>query len=50
MIFDWRTRGRPHRVYVIGGAIYVAMKLLSLPVSMSAPWQAFGSWLLASAQ
>lgn len=50
MIFDWRTRGRPHRVYVIGGASYVAMKVLSLPVSSSPAWQAFAGWILATAQ
>ncbi len=50
MIFDWRTRGRPHQVYVIGGAIYVAIKFLSLPVSTSPAWQSFAGWVLASAQ
>src|SRR4029450_7166113 len=28
MVHDWRTRGRPHRVYVIGGIALVAVKIL----------------------
>ena len=36
MVFDWRTRGRPHRVYVIGGIALIAVKLLNLPISTSA--------------
>jgi hypothetical protein len=35
MIFDWRTRGRPHQVYVIGGLALVAVKILNLPISTS---------------
>lgn len=44
MIFDWRTRGRPHRVYVIGGALLLAVQLLSVPIGASAGWLAFARW------
>jgi hypothetical protein len=38
MIFDWRTRGRPHRVYVFGGAALVAVKLLTLTLVNFTGW------------
>jgi hypothetical protein len=50
MVFDWRTRGRPHPVYVIGGTLLLALKLLNLPISMSQTWQSFAGGMLAMAQ
>ena len=50
MVHDWRTRGRPHRVYVIGGIVLVAIKLLNLPVSETHAWHAFAGGILAMAQ
>ena len=50
MVHDWRTRGRPHRVYVIGGIVLVAIKLLNLPVSTTYAWHAFAGSILAMAQ
>jgi hypothetical protein len=44
MVFDGRTRGRPHRVYVIGGALLLAVQLLSVPIGASAGWLAFARW------
>jgi len=38
MVHDWRTRGRPHRVYVIGGAALVALQVLCVPISMTPVW------------
>lgn len=45
MIHDWRTRGRPHRVYVIGGAILLADQLLMVPLSASSAWMAIAKWV-----
>ncbi|KCZ60932.1 hypothetical protein [Hyphomonas chukchiensis] len=45
MVYDWRTRGRPHQVYLIGGAALLLLQLTSVPVSQSAPWQAAAAWL-----
>ena len=39
MVFDWRTRGRPHTVYVAGGAYLLLLQLTSVPVANSAAWQ-----------
>lgn len=50
MIFDWRTRGRPHTVYVIGGAVLVALKFLNLPLSATPVWHSFAGGVLALAQ
>lgn len=44
MIYDWRTRGRPHPVYLIGGAVLVALEVLFVPLGHTAPWLAFASW------
>ncbi|MBR1121592.1 hypothetical protein JQ628_08725 [Bradyrhizobium lablabi] len=50
MVHDWRTRGRPHPVYVIGGIALIAVKLLNLPISETQAWHAFAGGLLAMAQ
>jgi hypothetical protein len=50
MIFDWRTRGRPHRVYVIGGIALVAVKILNLPISTTHTWHSIAGGILAMAQ
>jgi hypothetical protein len=50
IVFDWRTRGRPHPVYVYGGLALVALKVLNLPISMSAVWHSFAGGVLALAQ
>jgi hypothetical protein len=50
MVFDWRTRGRPHAVYVIGGTALLLVKLLNLPISATQSWHAFAGGLLALAQ
>jgi hypothetical protein len=50
MVHDWRTRGRPHAVYVIGGAVLIALKLLNLPISETHAWHAFAGGILALAQ
>jgi len=50
IVFDWRTRGRPHVVYVVGGIALVALKLLNLPVSATPAWHSLAGGLLALAQ
>lgn len=40
MIHDWRTRGRPHKVYLIGGPILLANILLAVPISQTPAWMA----------
>ncbi len=50
IVFDWRTRGRPHPVYVYGGIALVAVKLLSWPLSMTPAWHALAGGILALAR
>ncbi len=38
MVHDWRTRGRPHSIYVIGVGVCLAVQLLCVPLSTSAAW------------
>lgn len=40
MIYDWRTRGRPHPVYVAGLAANVAVQVLCIPLAGTAAWMA----------
>ena len=48
MLHDWRTRGRPHRIYVIGLVTLVAMQVLRVPLATSAAWQSIAEWLSAA--
>jgi hypothetical protein len=41
MVYDWRTRGRPHRVWLIGAAVMMAVILLRGPLSGTSAWLAF---------
>jgi hypothetical protein len=49
IVFDWRTRGRPHRVYVIGGTLHLALKVIQVPISATAAWHSVASSILALA-
>jgi hypothetical protein len=49
ILFDWRTRGRPHPAYLAGGAAYLAVKAVQIPVSETPVWHAVAGWILALA-
>jgi len=49
IVYDAHTRGRPHRVWVIGGGCLLALQLLRLPLSTTAGWTAVADALLALA-
>jgi hypothetical protein len=40
MAYDWRTRGRPHRVYLVAGGGIVAIQLLTLALRGTQAWYA----------
>lgn len=44
MICDWRTRGRPHPAYVIGGVIMVAVQIFRAPISRTQWWYAIADF------
>ena len=50
IVADWRTRGRPHPVYIYGGAALVAVKFLNWPISMTPAWHSLAGGILALAQ
>jgi hypothetical protein len=50
MVFDWRTRGRVHPVYIYGGLALIAVKLLNWPISTTAAWHSIAGGILALAQ
>jgi hypothetical protein len=45
IIYDMRTRGRPHPAYVIGGAVTLAVQVLRVPASTTAWWYAVADFL-----
>ncbi|HEX7437679.1 MAG TPA: hypothetical protein VF308_13300 [Caldimonas sp.] len=45
IVYDWRTRGRPHPVYLIGGALLLADQLLAVPISATPTWMAIATWV-----
>lgn len=47
--YDWRTRGRPHRMYLIGGGCVLAVQLLRVPLARSELGRSLADLLLALA-
>jgi len=47
IIYDWRTRGRPHPAYLIGGGIVLFTQLARIPLSTTAAWRSIAEGLLA---
>lgn len=45
IVFDWRTRGRPHPVYLVGGAVLLAVQLSAVPVSGTDAWMSIARWV-----
>lgn len=46
MVRDWRVRGRPHPAWMIGGAVYLAIGLLRVPLSTTPAWLHFAGALV----
>jgi hypothetical protein len=49
MVHDWRMRGRPHPAYVIAGAVMLAVQIGRIPLSNTALWHGFTTWLIGFA-
>jgi hypothetical protein len=45
VVYDWRTRGRPHPAYVIGIAALLAVGLIRTPLSATPQWLAFADFM-----
>ena len=50
IVHDWRTRARPHPVYLIGGALYLAVQFLHAPVSATPAWLGFADFMAGFAR
>lgn len=50
MAYEWRTRGRAHRVYWIAGGAIVLIQLLRIPISATGSWMRFTEVLSSLAQ
>jgi hypothetical protein len=50
IVRDWRTRGRPHAAYVIGGASMLTVQLLRKPFAYTPLWHWITDGLLALAR
>lgn len=46
IVLDWRTRGKVHPVYLIGGAVLVVTQFTRAPLSQTPLWQGFLDALL----
>lgn len=47
LIHDKLSRGRPHKIYVIGIITLVAMQLLRVPISNTSTWLSIADWFSA---
>jgi hypothetical protein len=45
IVFDWRTRGKPHPAYLWGGAAILLMQFTRVPIAGSASWQDIAAWI-----
>ncbi len=45
IVYDWRTLGRPHRAWLVGGGVVTAVVLLRGPLSATPVWLATAQWL-----
>jgi hypothetical protein len=45
ILYDLRTRGRPHPALLIGGGVLLAVQLLRIPLSVTPGWYAIADWL-----
>jgi hypothetical protein len=43
MLYDLRTRGRPHGAYLVGGSLLIAKQFLIVPIAATASWIAFAA-------
>jgi len=45
IVYDWRTRGRPHPAWLVGAAVMTAVVILRVPLSNTSAWLAFADFL-----
>lgn len=45
MVYDWRSRGRVHPVYLIGGPALLILQIIRVPLSTTPSWHAIANWV-----
>jgi hypothetical protein len=50
MLYDWRSRGRVHRVWLIGGALVVASQVAMIAIMGTSLWHGFAESMAALAR
>ena len=45
IVYDWRTRGRPHPVYLIGAPLLLVQQILIVPLSATPAWMSAARWV-----
>lgn len=45
LVYDWRTRGRPHPATMYAGAAIVAVQILCIPLAATPAWMAVARWV-----
>jgi hypothetical protein len=50
LVYDWRTRGRPHKVYVLGGLCILGAQALRPLIARTDAWHAVTDFLVALAR
>lgn len=46
LLYDWRTRGRPHWVWLLGGSLVIGLQWTRRLVGASEAWTHIGNWLI----
>jgi len=44
--YDWKMRGKVHRVWKVGGLLTIVSQIVMFPVGFSAPWKEFSDWAM----
>jgi hypothetical protein len=47
IVFDWRSRGRPHPAYLTAGGALLAVQVLREPLSRTHVWDSIATWLVS---
>jgi hypothetical protein len=45
IVYDWRTRGRPHKAYIYGGLLALLEIILVVPISGTQTWMSIATAL-----
>jgi hypothetical protein len=46
LLYDWRTRGRPHWILLSGGVLLIGSQVARRIVGGSETWASIGNWLI----